>query len=154
MLMAVAAGARVSVTSRSEVKRKTALTRGAEQAVDSHSNWSEVLHGEPVDLLDSIGPATFGQALEVIKPEGRIVMFGASSGDRLEFPARSLFFPQTSLIGTSMGSSEEFGDMLKIIELHLIRPVLDRVFPIHDTAEAFRRMQQGEPVGNIGTRMD
>ncbi|GGF60267.1 putative zinc-type alcohol dehydrogenase-like protein YogA [Paenibacillus albidus] len=154
LLMAVAAGARVSVTSRSEVKQQRALALGARQAVDSHSNWNESLHGEPVDLiLDSIGPSTLGQSLEVIKPGGRIVMFGASSGDRLEFPARSLFFPQASLIGTSMGSSEEFGEMLKYIELHQIRPVLDRVFAVQDTASAFRRMQQGEQFGNIGIRI-
>lgn len=155
MLMASTAGARVSVTSRSETKRKAALAHGAEHAFDSHSDWKESMNGEKADLiLDSIGPATFQQYFEVIKPNGRIVTFGASSGDRMEIAARSIFFPQISIIGTSMGSSEEFMAMLQFMERHSIRPVIDSMYPLQETYQAFQRMQQGEQYGNIGIRID
>ncbi|MGG1639642.1 zinc-binding dehydrogenase [Paenibacillus sp. NRS-1760] len=155
MLMASAAGARVSVTSRSETKRKAALAHGADHAFDSHSDWKESMKGETVDLiLDSIGPATFQQYFDIIKPNGRIVTFGASSGDRMEIAVRSIFYPQISIIGTSMGSSEEFIAMLQFMELHSIRPIIDSVYPLQDTLQAFQRMQQGEQSGNIGIRMD
>ncbi|MGO4699503.1 zinc-binding dehydrogenase [Paenibacillus sp. 2TAB26] len=155
MLMASAAGARVSVTSRSETKRQAALAHGADHAFDSHSDWKESMKGETVDLiLDSIGPATFQQYFDIIKPNGRIVTFGASSGDRMEIAVRSIFYPQISIIGTSMGSSEEFIAMLQFMELHSIRPIIDSVYPLQDTLQAFQRMQQGEQSGNIGIRMD
>jgi zinc-binding alcohol dehydrogenase/oxidoreductase len=155
MLMASAAGARVSVTSRSEVKRQAALANGADHVFDSHSNWKDSMNGDAVDLiLDSIGPATFPQYFDVIKPNGRIVTFGASSGDRLEFPIRSIFFPQISIIGTSMGSSEEFMDMLQFMERHSIHPIIDQVYPLEETIHAFQRMKKGEQFGNIGLRID
>lgn len=155
MLMALAAGAQVSVTSRSTAKRQAALSHGAHHAFDSHDVWKESMNGEQVDLiLDSIGPATFQQYFDVIKPDGRIVTFGASSGDRVELALRSVFFPQISIIGTSMGSSEEFRDMLQFMERHAIRPIVDRVYPLADTPLAFQRMEQGEQFGNIGVRMD
>lgn len=155
MMMALAAGARVSVTSRSETKRQAALAHGANHAFDSNGDWKESLNGDPVDLiLDSIGPATFPHYFDIIKPNGRIVTFGASSGDRMEIPMRSIFFPQISIIGTSMGSSEEFADMLQFMEHHSLRPIIDRVYPLQDTVQAFHRMQQGAQFGNIGIRIN
>lgn len=154
MMMAASAGARVSVTSRSETKRQAALQYGADRAFDSHSDWMESMDGDTVDLiLDSIGPAVFPQYFDVIKPDGRIVTFGASSGDRIEIPLRSIFFPQISIIGTSMGSSEEFADMLQFMERYKLRPIIDRMYPLQEAARAFQRMQQGEQFGNIGIRI-
>ncbi|MNW28029.1 Crotonyl-CoA reductase [compost metagenome] len=155
MLMALAAGARVTVTSRSEAKRQAALAHGANHAFDSHSEWKESMNGDTVDLvLDSIGPATFDKYLDVLKPNGRIVTFGASSGDQVEIPLRSIFFPQISIIGTSMGSGEEFAAMLQFMECHALHPIIDSVFPLQDTTQAFHHMQQGAQLGNIGIRIE
>lgn len=155
MMMASAVGARISVTSRSESKRLAALAHGADHAFDSHSNWKESMNGDTVHLiLDSIGPATFPHYFDIIKPNGRIVTLGASSGDRMEIPTRAIFFPQISIIGSSMGSSEEFADMLQFMEHHSIRPIIDRVYPLQDTVQAFHRMQQGEQFGNIAIRIE
>jgi zinc-binding alcohol dehydrogenase/oxidoreductase len=63
---------------------------------------------------------------------------------------RAVFFPQISIIGSSMGSHEEFMEMLQFIELHEIRPVIDRVYPLSDIGLAFEQMEQGEQYGNIG----
>lgn len=155
MLMASTAGARVSVTSRNESKRQFALANGANHAFDTHSNWKDSMEVESVDLiLDSIGPSTFLHYFDIIKPNGRIVTFGASSGDKLEIPTRAIFFPQISIIGTSMGSREEFDAMLQFMERHSLHPIIDSVYPLQDTALAFQRMQQGEQLGNIGISID
>ncbi|MCY9043325.1 zinc-binding dehydrogenase, partial [Bacillus inaquosorum] len=155
LFMAKAIGAKVSVTSRSEEKRKKALQLGADYAFDSYSNWDEQLQGEKADVvLDSIGPALFSEYFRHVKPNGRIVSFGASSGDDLSFPVRSLFFPQINVLGTSMGSCEEFYDMLAFIEKHRLRPVLDRTYPLEKACEAYTRMQEGRQFGNIGIVME
>ncbi|MED4648725.1 zinc-binding dehydrogenase [Bacillus inaquosorum] len=155
LFMAKAIGAKVSVTSRSEEKRKKALQLGADYAFDSYSNWDEQLQGEKADVvLDSIGPALFSEYFRHVKPNGRIVSFGASSGDDLSFPVRSLFFPQFNVLGTSMGSCEEFHDMLAFIEKHQLRPVLDRTYPLEKAFEAYTRMQEGRQFGNIGIVME
>ncbi|UPK44852.1 zinc-binding dehydrogenase [Paenibacillus pabuli] len=150
LLMAAAAGARVTVTSRSETKRKEAMRLGAFQALDSHADWSSQNDLASVDLiLDSIGQAMFPKYFDIIRPGGRIVMYGASSGDDLTVPIRSIFFPQVSLLGTSMGSREEFVQMLQWVEQHDIHPVIDGIYPLQDTAKAFERMEKGEQFGNL-----
>ena len=155
MLMALAAGARVSVTSRTESKLQAALTYGVDFAFDSQSNWTDYIGSASIDLvLDSIGPATFRQYFNIIKPNGRIVTFGASSGDNIDIPIRDIFFPQISIIGTSMGSSQEFAEMLEFMEDHAIHPIIDKVFSLQDTTLAFERMKRGEQLGNIGIRID
>lgn len=155
LFMAKAIGATVSVTSRSEEKRKKALQLGADYAFDSYSNWDEQLQGKKADVvLDSVGPALFSEYFRHVKPNGRIVSFGASSGDDLRFPVRSLFFPQLNVLGTSMGSGEEFHDMLTFIEKHQLRPVIDRTYPLEKTYEAYKRMQEGRQFGNIGIVME
>ncbi len=83
MLFAKAIGAKVSVTSRVENKRKFAEAYGADFSFNSSGNWEESLCERKVDLIiDSIGPATFLKYFDVLKPNGRIVNFGASSGDK------------------------------------------------------------------------
>jgi zinc-binding alcohol dehydrogenase/oxidoreductase len=154
MLMALAAGARVSVTSRSAAKRKAAHQHGVAHAIDSSGDWKPKLQGETVDLiLDSVGPALFPHYINVIKPNGCIVTFGASSGDELAVPMRAIFFPQIKIIGSSMGSSEEFAAMLQFMEQHQLRPIIDRMYPLQEADQAFQRMQQGEQFGNIGLRI-
>lgn len=156
LLMAVAAGAKVTVSSRSEAKRAEAMRLGAFQALDSHADWGNMLNKDnPVDIiLDSIGQVMFPKYEQIIRPGGRIVMFGASSGDELHLPIRSIFFPQISLIGTSMGSREEFVQMLNWVEQHQIRPVVDSIYSLRDTTQAFERMEKGEQFGNIAIQID
>lgn len=155
LFMAKAIGAIVSVTSRSEEKRKKALQLSADYAFDSHSNWDEQLQEKKADVvLDSVGPALFSEYFRHVKPNGRIVSFVASSGDDLRFPVRSLFFPQLNVLGTSMGSGEEFHDMLTFIEKHQLRPVIDRTYPLEKTYEAYKRMQEGRQFGNIRIVME
>ncbi|MEN1989575.1 zinc-binding dehydrogenase [Paenibacillus hubeiensis] len=155
LLLAKAAGACVTVTSRSEAKRAEALRLGANQTFDSHGDWQKENALGPVDLvMDSIGQSLFSRYFEMLRPGGRIVMYGASSGDELKVPIRAIFFPQVSLLGTSMGSREEYVQMLEYIGRHHIRPVIDRAYSLENTRSAFERIAQGEQFGNIAIRID
>src|SRR5690625_7550163 len=92
---AKAAGARVIVTSRSEGKRDQALKIGADLAIDTASDWNEVLQGETVDLvIDSVGKATFNRSLKVLKHGGKMVVFGATTEDIVEVNIREFFYGQ------------------------------------------------------------
>ena len=78
-------GARVIVSSRVEEKRMKALELGADIAIDTNGNWPEELVNETVDLvIESVGKATFNRSLDVLKPGGRIVVFGATTEDVIE----------------------------------------------------------------------
>ncbi|HET7657738.1 MAG TPA: zinc-binding dehydrogenase [Bacillales bacterium] len=149
--MAKAVGARVVVTSRSEEKRKRALELGADAAVDSNGDWKEALADERIDLvIESVGAATWNQSLEALRPGGTMVVFGASAGDEVTLNLRSFFYGQYNLLGSTMGSSEEFRDMLQFIEQHKIRPVVDEYFPLDQAKQAFRKLSEGKQFGKIG----
>ena len=151
LLMAKAVGARVIVTSRSELKRRQAMELGADLAIDSGSDWKESLLGEKVDLvIESVGPATLNKAIDSLRVGGTIVIFGATTGEEVNINLKTLYFGQFNILGTTMGSHEEFKEMLHFIEKYQIKPVIDRVYPHDDTKSAFRRMQDGTQFGKIG----
>lgn len=148
------AGARVIVTSRSEEKRKHALEIGADRAIATDSDWEAELADETVDLvIDSVGAATFNRSLGVLKKGGRIVIFGATTDDNVDFNLRSFFYGQYQLFGSTMGSREELRDLLAHMEKYKMKPVVDQVFPLDGAQEAFGRLAKGEQFGKVILRI-
>ncbi len=150
--LALAAGARVTVTSRSAEKRDFALARGAAAAVPSDEIGAARL--PPVDLVvDTVGAASVPAALGTLRPGGRIVTLGATTGAEIRLSLRELFFRQLSLRGTSVGSAEEFRDALAFVREHGIRPVVDAVHPLEEAPAAMRASADGRTLGKTVFRM-
>ncbi|KHE67192.1 zinc-binding dehydrogenase [Halobacillus sp. BBL2006] len=146
-----ALGARVIVTSRSSEKQKEALALGADRAIDTNCDWNEELSDETVDLLiESIGEATFEKSLNVIRKGGTIVTFGATTDDQVQINIRQFFYGQYNLLGSTMGSAEEFREMLTFIEEEQIKPQLDRLFKLEEYKEAFEYLRDTKNFGKIG----
>lgn len=144
------AGARVIVTSRSEEKRKHALEIGADRAIATDSDWEAELADETIDLvIDSVGAATFNRSLGVLKKGGRIVIFGATTDDNVDFNLRSFFYGQYQLFGSTMGSREELRDLLAHMEKHSMKPIVDKVFPLDQAQQAFDRLAEGKQFGKV-----
>ncbi|ANU16043.1 alcohol dehydrogenase [Planococcus maritimus] len=147
-------GATVIVTSRSEDKLAHAKEIGADIAIPTDSDWVKELEGQTIDLvIDSVGGATFNRSLEVLKKGGRIVIFGATTSDTVDFNLRSFFYGQYQLFGSTMGSREELRDMVKHIEQYDTHPVVDRVFPLDEAQEAFDYLAQGKQFGKVILRV-
>lgn len=154
LLFAKKIGARVIVTSRSEAKRKRALELGADKAIDSEREWDEQLEGEKADVvIDTVGAATFQKSLDQIKKGGTIVIFGASAGDEVTLNLRSFFYGQYNLLGSTMGSHEEYQEMLAFMSKHNIHPVVDKTFPLSETAEALKYLDEAAQFGKIALRV-
>lgn len=144
------AGARVIVSSRSEEKRQRALDLGADRAIDNDSDWKEELADETIDLvIDSVGRATFNRSLDVLKLGGRIVIFGATTEDNVDFNLRTFFYGQYQLFGSTMGSREELRQMLAHLEQHGTHPVVDKVFALEDAQDAFDYLAEGNQFGKV-----
>lgn len=152
--MAKAIGARVIVSSRHKDKQVRAVELGADVAIDSHGNWPDLLQDETIDLVvDSIGSATFTKDLSVLKKGGTMVVFGASSHDEVTFNLREFFYGQYSLLGTTMGSTEEYKDMLQFVEKYKLKSVVDSVYPLQEFMKAFKRMESAEQFGKIALKI-
>lgn len=148
---AKAVGSNVYVSSRSDEKRQKALELGAVKAIDSEEDWEVAFGGLKMDLvIECVGAATFNKSLAQLKPGGTIVTFGASAGDVVQFDLRSFFYGQFNLLGSTMGSTEEYKEMLEFISTHHIKPVIDRMYALEEYKEAFDRIENAEQIGKIG----
>jgi zinc-binding alcohol dehydrogenase/oxidoreductase len=149
------AGARVAVTSHSDEKLSRARLLGAEIGINySRYEWDveikRLLNDRGVDVVvDSVGLATFSRSLDALKPGGRLVTFGTTSGALTELDIRKLYHKQLTLLGTTMGSPQEFTQLLRVINAGQIRPVVDRVFPLGEAGQAQQYMDQQEQFGKI-----
>lgn len=148
---ATAVGAEVYVSSRSEYKRNQAMELGAKKAIDSNADWNVALDGEKMDLvIESVGAATFDKSLAQLRPGGTLVTFGASAGDEIKINLRTFFYGQYNLLGSTMGSKEEYQEMLHFLEKHNLKPVIDKTYSLKQYAEAFNRLEEAEQFGKIG----
>lgn len=143
--MARAAGLYVIATSRSEDKRKRALTLGAHRAIATGERLEE-----PVDLVvETVGTATFAHSLRALKPGGRVVVAGATTGSDLALDLPRIFYRQLSIIGSTSGTRAETLRMLRFMEAANLRPPIDSVYPFERIHEAFRRTQAPDLFGNV-----
>lgn len=149
--MAKAAGARVIVSSRSGKKLDRALELGADRTIADESNWEKELKDEKIGLvIESVGAATWDRSLGLLQQGGTIVVFGASAGDEIKLNLREFFYGQYNLLGSTMGSAEEFRSMLKFVEDNKIKPVIDEMFPLSEAVQAFTKLEAGKQFGKIG----
>ena len=151
---AVAAGGEVYVTSSSDEKIASAAKLGAAGGANyKQAGWDKTLKqqaGSGFDVIvDSAGGEGFSRLIDLASPGGRIVFFGATRGDAPGFALRKVFWKQLSILGTTMGSPEDFNAMVQFVEKHRICPVADRVFPISEGNAALAAMDAAEQFGKI-----
>jgi len=143
--MAAAAGYRVWATGRSEEKRSHALKLGAAAAFEPGARLPERVD----TVFDSVGQATWAHSLKALKPGGAIVTCGATSGPNPAPDLNRIFFLQLRVLGSTMGTREEFGRMLQFLVATGVRPQLDRVLPLEKAKDGFAKMAAGEVAGKI-----
>lgn len=154
MQFAAAAGARVFVTSGSDDKLARAHMLGASGGVNYKGDkWVEAAKalapGGFDVIVDSAGGPTFPRLIDLAAPGGRIVFFGATNGNPPEVDLRKMFWKQISLLGSTMGSPDEFAAMAKFVHKHGIVPVAESLFPLAQGAEAFAAMDRAAQFGKI-----
>jgi zinc-binding alcohol dehydrogenase/oxidoreductase len=158
MKMALAVGANVLVTSSKDDKIDKAIKEGVIGGVNYlNKNWTDTIRRladeEEIDLIvDSAGGKGFLNLIELLKPGGRLVFFGATAGNVPELNLRRIFWKQLTIQGTTMGSPQDFNDMLDFFSLHKIQPIIDQVIPIKDYQKAYERMITGQQFGKIVIR--
>ncbi len=154
VLFARRLGARVFVTSGSDAKIDRACGLGAEGGVNyRHGDWGKALQamtgGGPDVIVDSAGREAWPTLLDVIRPGGRLVTFGATTGSAAEVEVRRIFWKQITLLGTTMGTAAEFAAMVEWFGEGGLTPVVDQVFPLADAAGAHARMDRADQFGKI-----
>src|SRR5918994_490026 len=151
--MAAVLGARVFVTSGSDEKIERAKELGAEGGVNYNSeDWSKELKSMAggVDLsADHVGGENFNALVSLAKPGGRIVVIGATAGPTSKAMTIRIALKQLDVLGTAMGTAEEFGAMLDLYAEHGLHPKVNKTFELEDIASALHLMEEGSGIGKI-----
>jgi zinc-binding alcohol dehydrogenase/oxidoreductase len=155
VMLASAVGCRVVVTSSSDDKIEHSRELGAVGGVRyDWPDWpgharSLSSDGDGFDVvLDPVG--TWADSVSALRPGGRLVVLGASRGTEATLDTRAFYFGQHSLLGTTMGSPRDFGDLLRLMESHDVRPpVVDCTLPLDDAALAHAHLESGACFGKV-----
>jgi NADPH:quinone reductase-like Zn-dependent oxidoreductase len=143
-----------SVASNAE-KAKQAEALGADAVIDrSATDWGREIYKltekRGVDVVvDNVGQATINTSMQAVARGGRIVIVGNTSGPKAEIDIRFIFGKQISLIGSTMGSHQDFRDVLALLSAGKLKTVIDRIMPLSEGKQAYGLMEQGKQFGKI-----
>ncbi len=149
-----ALGVRTVVTSGSAEKLAAAREWGADVAVD-HAEGDVVaaVHeatGKGVEVVvETVGEATWARSLAAVRPSGRVVVCGATSGPNPPAQLHRFWWKQLTVMGSTMGTREDFLGAYDLVRSGRARVHVDRVFPLADIAAAHARLEAGEQLGKI-----
>jgi NADPH:quinone reductase-like Zn-dependent oxidoreductase len=149
------AGATVYVVAANPEKSERARQLGADFVLDrSEVNWGKeiikITAKRGVDVVvDNVGKATINTSMKAVARGGRIVIVGNTSGPQAEIDIRYIFGKQISLIGSTMGSHQDFHDILKLLRTGQLKPVIHRVMPLSEGRNAYQMMESGQQFGKI-----
>ncbi|MGH3009700.1 MAG: zinc-binding dehydrogenase [Gaiellaceae bacterium] len=155
LAIAKALGARVIVTSSSDEKLARARELGADLALnhatdDVKAAVKEATGGRGVDVVvEHVGEATWRTSLDVAAQGGRITVCGATSGPNPPAQLHRIWWKQLSILGSTMGTGEDFAGAYELVASGQARPVVDQVFPLEEIRAAHERMEAGEQLGKI-----
>jgi NADPH:quinone reductase-like Zn-dependent oxidoreductase len=145
ILLGRAAGYRIWATSRTEAKRDRARELGADQVFGTGERLPE-----RVDVvMESVGQATWAHSVRSLKPGGRIVICGATSGDAPPAELTRVFFTQLSVVGSTMGTRDQLARVARFCEQTSVRPLIDRVLPLAHARDGFAAMIAATQFGKI-----
>jgi len=158
LALAKALGANVVVTSSSDDKLARAKELGADAGLnhvtdDVVAAVKEITGGGAHVVVDDVGEATWKRTLDAARPEGRIVVCGATTGPNPPAALHRVWWKQLSILGSTMGSPDDFRAAYDLVVSGKARPVVDRVFPLGEAAAAHERLESGEQLGKVVLRI-
>lgn len=152
-LFAQAAGANVYITSGSDEKIEKAFKMGAKGGYNyKKENGFDGLwktKGGFDLIVDSAGGDQINNYIKILRPNGRIVFYGATNGLPAQVDLYRMFWNQLSLQGSTMGNDLEFNEMLSFVSTHKIRPVVDSIRPFSRIVDSFSDITKANKVGKI-----
>lgn len=146
ILIGRATGLRVWATSRTPERAERAVELGAHRGFAAGERLPEKVDA----VLDSVGAATWSHSINSLRPGGRLVTVGTTSGaDLRSAELTKIFFKPLQVIGSTMGTRAELESVLHLVENTGLRPIVDRVLPLADAREGLAAMASGDLFGKI-----
>jgi NADPH:quinone reductase-like Zn-dependent oxidoreductase len=99
--------------------------------------------------VDSVGEQSWPTSLRAMRRGGRLVVCGATTGPQVTMDLRRLFWHQWSIMGSTLGSRQEYAEIVELAAQGKLWPIVDRVVPLEGALAAFERLHRGEQAGKL-----
>ena len=148
-------GANVIVTSGSDEKLELAKKYGAAHTInhrekDFAQEVRALTGNRGVDVvLDCVAGEVWQKSLAALARGGRLVTCGATAGGSPETDLTPIFTKHLQIFGSTLGSRDDFRQLLSFMAVAEIKPIIDQVFPLSEAAAAQRRMEEAKQFGKI-----
>jgi NADPH:quinone reductase-like Zn-dependent oxidoreductase len=148
-------GAKVIITSSSDEKLKRAQALGADFCINYKKNteWErvarEMTDGRGVDIVVETTGATLSQSIAAVKFAGFIGVIGFVGGHEVKISVKTLIGPLVRVQGIATGARSQLEELIRAIDCHQIKPVIDSMFPLERAQEAFNHLKSGAHFGKI-----
>lgn len=150
---ALAAGAEVWVTSGTDEKIALAKDLGVTGGINYKTEeWGKKLKAETGGfdvIIDSAAGEGFVQLVKLARPGGRIGIYGGTTGMIGQVNPAEIFWKQLSIFGSTMGTSQDFASMVRLVSEKEIRPIVDIVYPLEQAEEAVRYLEENKQFGKV-----
>jgi NADPH:quinone reductase-like Zn-dependent oxidoreductase len=150
------AGCRVYATTSSQVKMEKARQLGAADVFNYRDDpgWSKAVYKltgkRGVDVVvDNVGQATWKDSLRAVARGGRVLVVGNTSGPVAPTDIRFIFGKQISIIGSTMGSHQDYREVMALVFEGALKPVVHQVMPLEQGVAAMGMLERGEQFGKI-----
>lgn len=141
-----AAGLKVYATSRDATKRERALEIGAHEVLESGARLPVKVDA----VMETVGKATWSHSIRALRPGGKIVISGTTSGPQLDDAELTrIFFLQLQVIGSTMGTRDELASLVTMLDATGAKPLIDRTLPMEEARAGFEAMAGGDLFGKI-----
>ena len=100
-------------------------------------------------MLETVGEATWSHSLRSLRPGGRLVVSGATSGPNPKADLNRVFFLQLEVVGSTMGTRAELDRLINFLDVTGVRPVIDATMPLSQARDGFARLAEGDIFGKI-----
>nr|MDO8112216.1 zinc-binding dehydrogenase [Candidatus Sigynarchaeota archaeon] len=103
-------------------------------------------------VIDSVGTKTFSTSIRLLRPDGRLIICGATSGPATDLDLRQVFWKQLNITGSTMSNQKEFRDVMKLVFSGKLDPVIDKIFTLDQAREAEQYLVQADQFGKVVLR--
>ncbi|MHB2025872.1 MAG: zinc-binding dehydrogenase [Elusimicrobiota bacterium] len=148
-------GAFVIAASTSEDKLRKAKDLGADEGIaltgqDFSKDVRKLTDGDMADIVvEHVGPATFESAIKSLRPGGRLVTCGATTGPETRLDLRYIFSRELRIQGSMMGTQAEMRQVAGLAASGRLRPVVDKVFALKDARAAHEYLIEKNQFGKV-----
>jgi len=149
-------GATVITTTSTSRKIEMAMNLGADHAINYKQNKDyrnqvyELTNKHGIDIvIDNVGQATFPTSIRMLRPGGRLITCGVTSGPFSKINIADIFWKHLEIKGSTMANQGEFRDVMRLVLDGTLTPIIDKEYPLEEVREAEQYLSEGNQFGKI-----